>query len=934
MKIVKVIIVLFIVFTSLLYGKPTLSVEEDLVQFQLKDEIRTSKKIIKIGEGRFENYTYKFFKEKSTYRLRINGEGPLSFIIIFKNSELLFPDELPPLTSPFIIFKSKDKTFMFYVEKDDKNLWKIEKDENNIYIKYNLYIKRKRNISFSIKEVRGLIDGIKEYRNFSKDEGGRIKTGGTLYPDASLTKVRNAGIYDFDLSFRIINPLNENVITRIFESENVGMDSFLLFNPFEYTIIEKGEVSPKDLYFSKDYIKKNFSIAILTSGIRDKEGNFYKLKRKAEPTLKIERTVKGKSVIVKEIPDMREDFMENVFVMNPDPDFLKNMLISAYDINYFHKIFFTDVSINAENRKRNLTKDERGDYAGYAIDLTDISGVYDYELSNIKGEPLVFMEGKPCTYFPFEVLSFINKEKDNNLILTINPPIFQIGFNSDIVVKEIKDISYLKNLPVERAIYNKRILIFSLSTLTDNINRNLVERFFRRCLLFGVYPTFTKSRDDPYSLWNKQELVNMVKPYFLEYIPLIRKVTEREWKPETFARVSDGDVERFGDFPDIILTIDGSGYLEIDKKSLNIKDGYEVVDLGTKKPLKASEENGKIYVKLDNTKVVHIFKGESEKAVSWNFIKERGKPPFFILLLLPLFFIPLLKKEIILTRPSLKITLILTTLLLFLLRRVLFYIPSPPFTFLLLSIIHFLSTFYFKNVKRSIFAVVSIFFFSSFSIFTIINKGFKVSPFPPFEFPYDLYFFIIFLSLFLVITTMYKTKRRTSFFIIALFVIFFFLSSIITFPFFSPPMDTVFLIISIVMGLILLALSKGIFSFLSTLIYFSLLAIYVFWDKIYFYLLQHKIFLGRDILPALMISLFSILYIVFTEKRQFVKSPESLYVIFLIVISIISLSFHYLFMYNPSAIGIFLGIVKIIIYAFLILFSIYVFEVLIFRREE
>ena len=934
MKIIKFLVIILVILFLTVPLKPAIGEEGNVVNFYLKD-VKTGAKITPgLGKGKFENYSYELSKKDKLYSLKIRGKGAVNFGIVFKDSSLIFPQEERVLSSPLVVLNTSGKNLMFCVSPYDKNFWTIKINHNEICIEYNLYLKNKREVNFRIEEVDGLRGAVEKYENLYKTDKARINEGGALYPDGSLTKLRNAGIYDFNLKFRIIDPLNEHAITRIFESQNFGIQSFLLFNPFKWSVVTKNSITLGDLYFSKDYVKKNFAIAISTSGIRDRDNKILKFIRKAEPILRIEKVIKGKNIIVNEVPDMREGLIENVFPLYPDKNFLKNMLLSAYDISYFYNVFYTDISINAENRKRNLARDEEGNYIGYTIDLRDIPEIYDYDLSHSKEENLVFTNGKPSIYFPFEILSFIEDEKNNGLIMTIDPSMFQIGFNSDIIVKEINNLSYIEDIPLIRAVFNNRILILSLSTPTEEINRELVERFFRRCLLFGIYPTFTKHKSDPYSLWNKQDLVNMVKPYFSKYIPLIKEISRRDWKAKTFARVSDGDVERFGEYPDILFTIDGSGYLEIDKKSLNIDNEYEVIDLETKKPLKTSEEREKIYVKLENSQVIRVFKGKKNPVSGLSFSRKRPKSPFFVLFLLPIFLIPILFKRIKIKFPSLKVTLPLLAVFLFLLRK-LYFIPSPPFLFLLLSLTHYLSSFYFEDMKRKYFSFISMYFFSIFSLFILINKGFKVNPFPPFSFPFDLYFFVIFLSMFLLITTMYRTKRKTNFFIIILFIISFFFSNITTFPFFSPPFDMIFFITATIMGLILLAIyGGGLTRFIMTLTYFVFLALYLFWDKIYFYLIQHRIFLGRDIITSVIVTIFTILYILYTEKREFIKPPEGLYTILLLVVTIISISFHLIFIRDPSSVGLFLGMVKIIIYAFIVLFSIYIFEVLFSRREE
>lgn len=73
-----------------------------------------------------------------------------------------------------------------------------------------------------------------------------------------------------------------------------------------------------------------------------------------------------------------------------------------------------------------------------------------------------------------------------------------------------------------------------------------VERYFQRCLFWGIYPSMFShnAADNPY--WHNPNWYNRDRPLFQKYIPLIRKVAEAGWQPITHATAEGGWVERYG----------------------------------------------------------------------------------------------------------------------------------------------------------------------------------------------------------------------------------------------------------------------------------------------------------------------------------------------------------------------------------------------------
>jgi hypothetical protein len=78
----------------------------------------------------------------------------------------------------------------------------------------------------------------------------------------------------------------------------------------------------------------------------------------------------------------------------------------------------------------------------------------------------------------------------------------------------------------------------------------LVERYFQRCLFYGVWPGFfdeEAASKDPY--WaSAKKWYERDRPLFRQYIPLLRRVTAAGWQPLTQAACDNSKilVERFG----------------------------------------------------------------------------------------------------------------------------------------------------------------------------------------------------------------------------------------------------------------------------------------------------------------------------------------------------------------------------------------------------
>ncbi len=106
--------------------------------------------------------------------------------------------------------------------------------------------------------------------------------------------------------------------------------------------------------------------------------------------------------------------------------------------------------------------------------------------------------------------------------------------------------------------YHKPYL-FLMNTFFDRIKPDALEKYFQRCLFYGMFPSMFShnAADDLY--WSSPRFYNRDRHFFKRYMPLIKRVAEAGWEPITYATVDNHAVylERFG--PDA----EGNMYLTI-----------------------------------------------------------------------------------------------------------------------------------------------------------------------------------------------------------------------------------------------------------------------------------------------------------------------------------------------------------------------------------
>lgn len=100
-----------------------------------------------------------------------------------------------------------------------------------------------------------------------------------------------------------------------------------------------------------------------------------------------------------------------------------------------------------------------------------------------------------------------------------------------------------------RALCATKPYCFLMNTDFDQFPPQLVEKYMKRSLAYGMFPGFFSADASTKQYFTNPALYNRDRPLFKKYVPLCKLVAEAGWRPVTRARSSDPKVyvERFGE---------------------------------------------------------------------------------------------------------------------------------------------------------------------------------------------------------------------------------------------------------------------------------------------------------------------------------------------------------------------------------------------------
>jgi len=107
---------------------------------------------------------------------------------------------------------------------------------------------------------------------------------------------------------------------------------------------------------------------------------------------------------------------------------------------------------------------------------------------------------------------------------------------------------YDSELLYRRVLCKGKPYCFLMNTDFDKFSSELVEKYMKRSLAYGMFPGFFSHNAAEGHYFTRPALYDRDRPLFKKYVPLCKLVAEAGWEPVTLARSSDDRVyvERFG----------------------------------------------------------------------------------------------------------------------------------------------------------------------------------------------------------------------------------------------------------------------------------------------------------------------------------------------------------------------------------------------------
>ena len=163
----------------------------------------------------------------------------------------------------------------------------------------------------------------------------------------------------------------------------------------------------------------------------------------------------------------------------------------------------------------------------------------------------------------------------------------------------------------KRTICYHKPFLFLLNTRHERCGPVEMEKYFQRCLFYGMFPSMFSfnAHSEPY--WGRPEMYNRDRPLFKKYLPTTKRLAEAGWESITGAR-SDDDallIERFGRSGDggVFLTLLNDTEqsrrvtVRIDCSELGLAETSTIEDMITGDGLTIRSENGTMLIEVDMT---------------------------------------------------------------------------------------------------------------------------------------------------------------------------------------------------------------------------------------------------------------------------------------------------------------------------------------------
>lgn len=167
-------------------------------------------------------------------------------------------------------------------------------------------------------------------------------------------------------------------------------------------------------------------------------------------------------------------------------------------------------------------------------------------------------------------------------------------------------------MDMRRTLCSQKPFCFLMNTDYEKFDHALVEKYFQRCMFWGMFPSFFSQNASTNCYFDNPKLYDRDRDLFKKYMPVIRQIASAGWQPITMAKASSAavDVERFGPAKDGSLyfavrandKLEGHESLRLDPKLGRVKSAMKL-PAGQKLVITAS---GSIEVTLEPGEVAVV----------------------------------------------------------------------------------------------------------------------------------------------------------------------------------------------------------------------------------------------------------------------------------------------------------------------------------------
>lgn len=253
-----------------------------------------------------------------------------------------------------------------------------------------------------------------------------------------------------------------------------------------------------------------------------------------------------------------------LFYLNPDPD-VSEPPYASNQASYFwnaqtKETYTTTPGLDGEYIDSFLMAAKLGNFRRSHFKAADIPLTFTYDAPRAVVTPILFST--------LEFTRWLRPQLPQGKYFIANSLLIGVPWGAELFDFMGQEIDWVKQVSGEyrvvpeedwllsyrRSMSAKRPYGFLMNTDFANMSKDMVERYMRICLFYGIYPSMFSPNASDANYFETPELYQRDRSLFKQYIPLIRQLNSGGWEPMTHARTSHEGVyvERFGSWPDTL----------------------------------------------------------------------------------------------------------------------------------------------------------------------------------------------------------------------------------------------------------------------------------------------------------------------------------------------------------------------------------------------